>query len=245
MSTFPQNLSWEGAGIMGKYQDVTGQRFTRLVAVKDVGPKTKKGVHYWQCICDCGNIVEVDVTSLKSGNTQSCGCYGKEQRKIATQKKFTKYGGLTKHALYRTWTHMKQRCVNPRDRAYKHYGGRGIYVVDDWSTDFMAFYNWSIENGWADGLTLDRIDNDGPYAPWNCRWTSMAVQCRNRRNSKIIEYNGKIQNLVDWSKEYNIDFGLLSWRLKQGWPMEEALTWRGHKRHTREELNELQQKKRA
>lgn len=185
---------------MGKYQDITGQKFTRLTAVRDLGPRNKKGVHYWQCICDCGAIVEVDVTSLKTGNTKSCGCYGKEQRKRATQALFTKYNGLTKHTLYRTWMHIKGRCNCVTDRFYTYYGGRGIYVCEEWMTNFMDFYNWSMINGWKEGLTIDRIDNDGPYAPWNCRWVDMKVQNSNKRNTKYIEYKGQIKTQQEWAE---------------------------------------------
>ena len=127
--------------------------------------------------------------------------------------------------LYDIWVNMKQRCFNQNDQAYQNYGGRGIAVCDEWKDDFQAFYDWSVSNGYQDGLSIDRINNDGNYSPENCRWTDRNVQNRNRRNNHKITYNGVTKTVVEWAEEKNIPYELLLNRLnKLGWSVERALT---------------------
>src|SRR5690606_10465631 len=90
--------------------------------------------------------------------------------------------GLRDHKLYGVWRSMKQRCTQKSHYAYKDYGGRGIKICDEWIDDFKAFYDWSMSNGYEEGLTIDRINNDDGYSPENCRWTTMRVQNTNKRN---------------------------------------------------------------
>ena len=97
---------------------------------------------------------------------------------------------LSKHPLYVVWQQMVQRCYNPSHKSYHNYGMRGIYIVPEWYTPgiidnpgFIAFYNWAIENGYHIGLSIDRKDNDGPYAPWNCQWVTMIYQQNNKRTN--------------------------------------------------------------
>ena len=117
---------------------------------------------------------------------------------------------------------MHQRCENPNSRGYKNYGARGIFVCDEWS-DFQTFYEWAQNNGYQRGLTLDRIDVDGPYAPWNCRWATSFQQGNNRRNTIRITYNGITKTISEWANETGIKRSIIYSKYKKGLTPEEIL----------------------
>lgn len=119
---------------------------------------------------------------------------------------------------------MKYRCSQPKYDKYKYYGGRGIEVCSDWADSFNSFEQWALENGYAEGLTLDRIDNDGDYEPENCRWVTLKEQANNRSTNHMLTYNGKTQSIQKWSEELDISSTMLEQRIKAGWDVEKALT---------------------
>lgn len=165
--------------------DLTGQRFGRLTVIRKEG--TNKQGSTWLCKCDCGNEKVVSRCHLMTGDTKSCGCLQRENQKNGS---ITHCG--TREKLFGVWTAMKNRCTNPNVDGFKYYGGRGIYVCDEWMHDYEAFREWALSNGYTENegrniLTIDRIDNDGPYAPWNCRWVDMKTQVHNRRCSRKAE----------------------------------------------------------
>lgn len=133
------------------------------------------------------------------------------------------------HALKRTYKNMIARCYEPLTTNYFRYGGRGIYVAEEWAVynnGCNAFILWAINNGYEPGLTLDRIDNNGPYAPWNCRWTTMKVQSNNRRGNTIITYCGESHTMTEWADIINqptLDAHKVSYRVRRHWPYEAAL----------------------
>lgn len=118
---------------------------------------------------------------------------------------------------------MKARCYNPNSGVYKHYGGRGIKVCEEWKDSFDNYYNWSIKNGFHPDLTIDRIDVDGNYEPSNCRWATWTTQARNKTNSLIIEYEGKEYMVYQLSEMTGISEGTLYHRIKKGWTIPEIL----------------------
>lgn len=126
--------------------------------------------------------------------------------------------------LYSIYRNMLNRCYNPITYAYKYYGGRGIKVCSDWLTDFIYFKNWALNNGYHDNLTLDRIDVEGEYAPYNCRWVAMDVQCNNRRNNHYITYHNETLTVKQWCDELGLNYNTVRSRLQSGWNEIDAIT---------------------
>lgn len=205
--------------------DLTGKRFGKLVAVKSYYDQKKK-ITFWECECDCGNICNVRANRLIHGRTKSCGCL----RKDSNIKNKTTHG-MTKTRIYDIWSGMKKRCYNPTNNNYLYYGKRGIGVCEEWKGSFESFYDWAINNGYQENLSLDRIDNDKNYCPENCRWASIKEQNNNRGVSINITYNGKTQNLSEWCKELKLSYITVYQRItKYGYTFEEAITEPSHNR---------------
>lgn len=130
--------------------------------------------------------------------------------------------------LYQRWVSMKQRCRNPNNKCYKHYGGRGIKVCDEWNNSFESFFKWAHESGYDESLTLERIDNNGNYEPSNCKWVSMEEQSNNRRSSHYLQYNGQKMTISQWSKHTKINENVIYDRLNNNWPIGEVLGFEPH-----------------
>ncbi len=212
---------------MSQAKDITGQRFGELTVLRlhHKKPRYKKNgaIHsyrlYYECKCDCGNMCIVNSDELLHGKTKSCGCYRREK----ARNDFSIHN-LTNTRLYNTWTHMKGRCLNPTDAAYKNYGGRGITVCQEWQDDFINFYNWAMANGYTKKLTIDRININGNYEPKNCRWVDMKTQGRNKRTNVTLPYNGETHCLKEWAEIVNIKVGTLQNRVYKQWSVKDILT---------------------
>lgn len=205
-----------------KLVSLIGQKYGKLTVLSRHECNDKFNKPLWVCKCECGNIAIVGGNRLKSGNTKSCGCLipitSREQGKRNAKH------GMKGSRIYEIWHGIKARCYNPNNKDFKNYGARGITVCTQWENDFEAFYNWAAMHGYAEGLTIDRIDNDGNYEPSNCRWVSTREQNRNKRNIVWLEYNGATKTLSEWSRETGISVSVISNRLKRGWSIEDALT---------------------
>ena len=168
-------------------------------------------IDFVKCKCECGNIKIINFNNIKRGLVKSCGCITKT------------VNGMSKTRIYQIYRHLINRCYREKDISYKNYGNKGIIVCDEWKNDFMSFYNWSMANGYANDLTIDRIDVNGNYEPSNCRWVNMAVQQNNRSNNRILEYKGQKKTITEWAKYCGLSYRNLYYRLNNGYTIEEAI----------------------
>lgn len=200
---------------MGRLIDLTGNKYGRLLVTNRAENKIEHSGRrrtMWNCICDCGNTVIVDSDHLRSGHSKSCGC-------------ITKKHGLFGKRIYKIWDGMKQRCLNQNNNAYINYGGRGITICDEWKHDFQSFYDWAMEHGYNDELTLDRKDVNGNYCPENCRWANDITQHNNTRVNRFIEYKGETHTMAEWARIKGMKYVTLNTRInKYHWTIEKALT---------------------
>jgi hypothetical protein len=160
-----------------------GMKFNRLTIIKEVEPqKYLSGEkRKFECLCDCGNQINVLLNDLRSENTKSCGCL-KVERTIEKNNSNYKHG-LTKIPEYDIWVKMKQRCYNSNNNDYKNYGNRGITICDRWLNSVENFLEDMGKRPNSD-YSIDRINNDGNYEPSNCRWATKSEQNNNKRNNK-------------------------------------------------------------
>ena len=177
----------------GNFKDMTGQKFDRLTVIKYIGR------FKWLCICDCGNKHACYGADLRQGKVKSCGCLRNERVKetIGTHHS-------SKEKLWYVWNDMRYRCEKSYHHAYKHYGDRGVKVCKEWH-DYINFENWAIDNGYAVGLTIDRINVNGNYEPNNCRWIPQSEQVKNTRRNLDVD-------LKKLSTETGIKYGTLLYR---------------------------------
>lgn len=152
-----------------------------------------------------------------SGDIKSCGCLRKE-----VTSKLNKKHGQAGTRLHHIWIGMKQRCSNPKHKSYADYGGRGIKVCAEWE-DFKNFYGWAINNGYQDGLEIDRIDNNEDYRPDNCRWVTRKVNSRNRRSNALFRYKGKTMTMIELAEIAGISKRAMQHRIKRGWSIKRAV----------------------
>lgn len=166
-------------GTMPKIEIKKGERYGRLIIIKELSPSVRGRV--FMCQCDCGQTKNIYLSDLRNGHIKSCGCLYKESRHYVSRTH-----GESNTRLYKRWGWIKNRCYNPNTKHYSDYGGRGIILFDKWFNDVVAFINYCKSlKGWNDHtLTLDRIDNNGNYEPGNLRFVTRTIQSRNRRIKK-------------------------------------------------------------
>ena len=195
--------------VAANFVSAVGQRFGRLLVVSEGTGKKRRVVAQ----CDCGTTKEFTLSTLRSGSTKSCGCLRRNRLK--------KHGHAS-HPSYQCWVDMIRRCENPKCKAYKHYGGRGIKVCERWRW-FELFAEDMGER--PSGLELDRIDNDGDYCKENCRWASRTEQLRNQRRTTAIEIGGETKSITEWAVYFGVvSASVASGRIRYGWEPRKAFT---------------------
>ena len=192
-----------------RFKDLTGQRFGKLTVIEIA--EHIKGRHIkWRCVCDCGQEVVSSVIYLTQGKKKHCGCGKPFSYRLSYPR------------LHRIWSNMKFRCNNANDDRYEDYGGRGITVCQEWQESFEVFCKWALNNGYAENLTLDRIDVNGNYEPSNCRWITSFEQMSNMRKNVNLTYKGETKHLSEWCRILNVKHTTIAYRLKNGYSVEEA-----------------------
>jgi len=202
---------------MKKVTDITGQKFGRLTVTKMVDKRDDRGRVIWELDCACGNKMALPLSSFKYGNTSSCGCL---RRELVGDDHRTH--GMSKTSTYSAWLAMRKRCNNPNSEDYPLYGGRGIKVCSRWDS-FENFY--SDMGTRPKGLSIDRIDVNGDYTPENCRWVNAKVQARNKRNSRIVSFNGATKHIREFCEELGLNASTIMTRVdQQKWSVDRALS---------------------
>jgi predicted DNA-binding protein YlxM (UPF0122 family) len=184
-------------------EDYTGRRFGRLLAVEKVtGTRT-----VWLFRCDCGNTIQLRISRVIHGQ-KSCGCLRKETAAKWVESHTTH--GESNTTLYHKYRSILDRCYNQKTWKYKRYGGRGIYVCDEWKNSFESFRDWAYKTGYDPTLdcrteqSLDRIDNNGPYSPDNCRWATAREQQKNRECTTLYPYKGQYYSASEFADKFGI-----------------------------------------
>lgn len=187
-----------------------GQRFGRWTVIGERF-RDPTGHVRRRCQCDCGTIREICIESLQRGTSKSCRCATRSRR------------GLSGTLEYRIWCGMRARCLNPESANFHLWGGRGITVCPEWVNDFPRFL---VDMGPMPSSehSIDRIDNDGPYSPDNCRWATQIEQANNRRGNHLLEFRGRSQTMAQWARELGLSRAVIQARLKYGWSVERVLT---------------------
>lgn len=197
--------------------NLSGMTFGRLVVVRFAG-RTSYKARLWECECECGEKgIIARGSQLTAGLKRSCGCLvGDTNRKTKTKH------GMRYSPEYSSWMSMKRRCYRKKDQAYDRYGGRGITVCERWLKSFSHFFE---DMGPRPTMqhTLDRIDKDGNYSLCNCRWATKKEQTINRRNTLMIEHNGKRLSVSEWSEIIGVSPDAIAQRLKKSMPIEKVL----------------------
>lgn len=198
-----------------RLHDLTGRRFGRYTVIAQAPGRAGKTV--WRCRCDCGNERSVTATTLKRGQTMSCGCL---RPSLIAESRRTH--GMRKSPEYRNWLRMRERCEDEKCPAFLDYGGRGIRVCERWQ-DFALFFA-DVGPRPSPRHSLDRIDNDRGYEPGNVRWATAKEQQRNRRNNAVLTYAGRTACLAEWAESTRLPAYLIRRRIVRGMSAADALT---------------------
>lgn len=205
-------------------KNYSGMKNNMLTAIMPMD-RNKYNRQKWLFKCDCGNyyVSTPDRVFKPNHPVKSCGCLNDKQRKSGNNRRTH---GKHDTRLYRIWQAMKNRCYNKNAPDYqKWYGGRGIKMCDEWKNNFLSFYEWSINNGYSDELSIDRINYNGDYEPSNCRWATTKEQANNTKGCRNIEYNGETHTMMEWSEILGINYWVINTRLNTyKWSVERAFT---------------------
>lgn len=210
---------------MNNSQEYLGKRYGRLKIIGFEHAPRPNRKWMWVCECDCGTRKVLSPGDVKNGKVRSCGCLHNECAKERATK--FKHSVYEYKRLYSIYNGIKKRCYNRNELRYKDYGARGIVMCDEWLNPrdgFDRFAEWALSNGYDDTLTIERIDVNGDYAPYNCKWITLVEQSRNKRCTKWVEYKGERIQLIVLCQRENVCYDTVHDRIyHRGWELERAI----------------------
>ena len=175
------------------YEQYIGKKYNNWTVIA-FSHKDSANHPYFECICKCGKKQVIDIFTLKYNRSRSCKSCMPHHKKH----------GLSYDRIYRVFYGMRDRCYNPNNIGYKHYGARGITICNEWLNNVDSFAKWATENGYNEKLTIDRIDYDKGYSPENCRWADISTQANNKRNNHMINFDGQKYTISQFCKKFNL-----------------------------------------
>lgn len=190
--------------------DLITQRFGFLTVIQISTVRGTDGSYLWKCLCVCGKTCLVAGPRLRRGDKKSCGCMRHKYRH-----------GLAGTRIQHTWYDMMGRCYNPKYKNYHNYGGRGIFVCERWHN--IKLFHQDMGDP-PEGLSLERMDNNGPYCPENCKWDTMKNQLRNQRRNHLVTAFGETKTMAEWSELTGFVWNTIKARLLKGMLPEDTLT---------------------
>lgn len=201
--------------------DITGEKFNKLTVVcfsHNLKNSSNNRKVFWLCKCECYNFHLVNTNNLISNKSKSCGCL-RNQKLVDRSRKH----GRSKTPEYETWMSLKRRCYNKNFERYQDYGGRGIVMSDDWKDSFESFL---VDMGRRPSSehSIDRLDVDGDYCFENCSWKTNKEQCNNKRNNRVLEYNGESLTVTQWAEKLGLSLRTILSRIRYNWSVERILT---------------------
>ena len=206
------------------YKVIPGTNNNFLTIIKEVDPEVQSSygkrqlIRKIECGCDCGKVVVTRLTSFRSGYAKSCGCIPKIGRHDLSTT------ALSRHPLHRVWSNMIQRCTNKNNDSYKHYGGRGVTVCQEWLNSFKEFYEWAINSGWQMGLKLDKDIHGGMlYSPQTCVFLTDSENANLTSRNRVFYINGKRYTLQQLCEANKISRSAVEKKLKKGESIETAV----------------------
>lgn len=205
----------------GNIVDLAGEVYGALTVLELAEKREGSPRAWWVCRCECGQTIEAMGNTLKRGMKKACGVDGHFWRPARGQH-YVDPNRRTLRPEYKSWSSMKDRCLNPNHDKFKHYGGRGITVCAEWLDSFDAFC--ADMGPRPEGTSIERDDVNGNYEPGNCRWATPKEQARNQRRTIFVEYEGVRQKLCDLCERFGLPLSNVRGRLVSGWDLHEALT---------------------
>lgn len=203
--------------------DLTGMVFGRLYVSSH---SHSANGNFWNCRCECGNQCVVSTSHLRASKGRiSCGCLNREIASALglVHGPMRRIHGLSNTSLKDCYRNMIDRCYSRDNKRFSRYGGRGIRVCDEWRSSRRAFYDWAVNNGWSEGLSIERKNLDGDYSPENCIWISMAEQQGNTSRNLFFEWRGKKSYLAEICREEGVSYMMVYKRIKKGMGIAEAI----------------------